>query len=135
MNYKFAYMNPPCLNIKIQINIVTTDNIEPSTTKCPAKSASPSICFAILNEDTAVGEAKIDIKIANPTPRIPINRANDKQITGTITNLPNTPIAICFTLPFILENVKEPPKLTKASGVVTFDKSLIVFSNTSGILM
>lgn len=112
-----------------------TENIEPNTTSCPAKSASPSICFAILNDETAGGDPKIASKIAKLVPLRSNIIARGKKITGANTNFPSNPIHKFLKLPRTLENVNDAPKITSANGVVTFDKSLIVFSIADGNLM
>ena len=122
------YMYPNCFIINTHKNIVTTANAEENTTSCAANSPSPSICCAIVNDDTAVGAASIIINVASSTFLNPSIIAIGIHIPGTSISLPPTPIIIYLRFPFISLNLNYPPNINKAKGVATFDISEMLLS-------
>ena len=109
-------------------------NKHENTIACWAKIWSESICFAIWNVDTAVGEANI---INNVSSSISLNpSAIDIGIntSGTSTNLLETTNIMWLIYSFISEKENDPPNNISDKGVASFDTSLIDFSRNVGNL-
>ena len=121
--------------MKIQINIVIMEQSDPKTTSCPAKSPSPSICWAIIKEDTAAGEPNSASSTTSSAPRNPNRMPIVIKMRGTATSLPPMPIISCLPRPFILENVKDAPSKKSARGVATPPISSRMPLIIGGILM
>ena len=79
--------------------MVITEKLDPKTTSCPVKSASPSICLAILKDETAVGEAKIANKMTKFASFKSNKIANGKKIIGQMTSFSINPIDKCLIFP------------------------------------
>ena len=118
--------------MNIHKNTVKMLKADVNTTTCAAKSLSPSIFWAIVNEDTAVGEANIN-RIPNKSiPLNPISTLIGIIMPGSITNLPRVVIVICLKWVFTSLNAKEPPRRIRDKGVAILEISLIDFSKAIG---
>lgn len=56
---KLIYIRASCLMAKTHRKMVTIEKREPNTTSCPASSASPPICWAMVKKATADGQGQV----------------------------------------------------------------------------
>ena len=103
-----SYKNPKCLNNTIHKKIVTTAAAEEWTTICPANRSSPSICWAMAKEATAVGAPTVARMVPNSPWENPIQIATGRARAGTITVFTSTAEMISFQYPAADEKLKLP---------------------------
>lgn len=111
------------------------ENAEVNTTICPASSLSEFICWAIVNEEIAVGADNIIISEANSTFLNPRKMLIGKNIAGIRISFPHTPSIIGLICPFIAEKLKDPPRIISDRGVAILEISPMVLCKNSGILI
>ena len=100
-------------------NIVKHANAEEKTTQFPASSLSLSMVSAMVKDDTAVGDAKIAIKVTKAIPRNPKNAAAPSPAAGTTISLAMTQMTRFFLHLSILVMLKDAPRITKACLLYT----------------
>ena len=105
---------------------------EVNTMILAAKSSSPPMIWAIEKLETAAGEAKTAVKVANSMPRKPNQTARLSITPGTKINLVNTVMNNCFQCWRILLIWKEAPNTSKENPVATSANGVMVFITISG---